>query len=944
MSKSRVIVETNPAVRKDLEAILQERGITLTEWFSEKIFEDSIQPEAQDDIEEVGTSKTRPKEVLSAIKKVDWSFTDDNTSHTTHSIHPYPAKFIPQIPHKLIQLLSVKGDRVWDPFGGSGTTALEALRLGRDAISTDINPVATLVGNAKTSSLSQEDEEELDQFIAKLELLCSSTDNLERIIVESQRLNEKLIPDIPNLEKWFAPIATQELAFIKGEINKLKSPSVKILATAAFSKIITRVSNQDGETRYVSKPKSIERGYAIKIYRSELKSIYNKARQLSKLLQFRTAEFITSNLVKENPVEAESVDLVITSPPYPNATDYHLYHRFRIYWLGSRPQEMAIGEIGSHLRHQRNEKGIEEYLQEMAICLEKVYASLKHGKYAVFVIGDSMFKTIEYKTAELVGELANEVGFEVVGIVKRPVHATKRSFIGAARRLREEKLLILRKAPESQKVELIKPPYKLWPYEEVIRDIENEVLLGKTPSLHNIKRLTFTHHFKIGDSPKEPTWQAIVENGDAASPGARKDPKYVTHGLHAYKGKFYPQLAKSLINVSGIKQGSTILDPFGGSGTVLLESYLNGFNGIGMDLNPLAVKIARAKSGIIQVEPKVFDGTVSKLLTQLESRQTSQEILAVYEDRIDEILSWFPRSVAIKLAHILNLIKDTPDPAIRDFLEVCLSSIVREVSQQEPRDLRIRRRSTPIDDADVFALYRAKVIEQRDRILKFHAHSHKRSGPFGSVSANLLDCRELESYGKAGIAEGSVDAIVTSPPYATALPYIDTDRLSILLLFGLKPRVRNEVEESLIGAREIKTADRNGLNDQIEELNFSEIKSEYAKNIIKEVYVLNRDGDVGFRRKNMGSLLYRYFNDMSKAIKNLDYVLKPGGQAFFVIGNNKTLAGKKDIVIDSAKFIVEAAHSIGWKTKNIIPITVTQENRLHNKNGITENDIIWMQK
>lgn len=944
MSKTRVIVETNPSTRRDLEVILQERGITLTQWLTEKISEDSIQSEVPDDTDPIDTSKAKPKEILAAIKKVDWSFTNDNTNHTTHSIHPYPAKFIPQIPYKLIQLLSVKGDRVWDPFGGSGTTALEALRLGRDAISTDINPVATLVGSAKTSSLSQEDEEELGQFMVKLDLLCSNVANLENEILETEEQNRNLIPEIPNIEKWFNPLATQELAYIKAEIDKLKSIPVINLSTAAFSKIITRVSNQDSETRYVSKPKSVDRGYVIKLYRSELRSIYGKAKQLSKLLQFRTAEFVTSNLVKENPIEPESVDLVVTSPPYPNATDYHLYHRFRIYWLGDKPQDMANGEIGSHLRHQRNERGIEEYLQEMHICLEKVHSSLKHGKYAVFVIGDSMFKKIEYKTAELVGEIASDIGFEVVGLVKRPVHETKRSFISVARRLREEKLLILRKIPESQKVELFKPPYKLWPYEEVIRNIENDVLLGKKPVISNIKRLTFTHHFKVGDSPKEPTWQAIVENGDADSPGARKDPKYITHGLHAYKGKFYPQLAKSLLNISGVKQGSTVLDPFSGSGTVLLESYLNGFNAVGMDLNPLAVKIAKAKTGIIQIEPKVFDRTVSKHLDQLESQSSGDEVLLVFKDYIDEILSWFPKPVAIKLATLLDLIKNIPEAIIRDFLEACLSSIVREVSQQEPRDLRIRRRNVPLEDADVFALYRAKVIEQRNRILKFHAHSHKKPGHFGKISANLLDCRELESYGKAGLSKASVDVIVTSPPYATALPYIDTDRLSILLLLGLKSRTRSEVEESLIGAREIKTVNRKILNDQIEEMNFSDIKSDYAEKVIQKVYRLNRDGEVGFRRKNMGSLLYRYFNDMSIAFKNLDYVLKPGGQAFFVIGNNRTVAGDKDIVIDSAKFIVETAKSMGWKTKKIIPITVTQENRLHNKNGITENDIIWMQK
>src|SRR5438094_213467 len=85
-------------------------------------------------------------EVRRVLSSIDWAFTHDRTQFLTHDIHPYPAKFIPQIPGHLISLLSARGERVLDPFGGSGTTALEAIRLGRTAISIDANPIATLIG------------------------------------------------------------------------------------------------------------------------------------------------------------------------------------------------------------------------------------------------------------------------------------------------------------------------------------------------------------------------------------------------------------------------------------------------------------------------------------------------------------------------------------------------------------------------------------------------------------------------------------------------------------------------------------------------------------------------------------------------------------------------------------------------------------------------------
>src|SRR5574337_230573 len=86
------------------------------------------------------------KKVSTDLKAINWSFTSDDTGFLTHDLHPYPAKFIPQIPGHCIARLSLRGELVLDPFGGSGTTALEAVRLGRRALSTDANAVGTLVG------------------------------------------------------------------------------------------------------------------------------------------------------------------------------------------------------------------------------------------------------------------------------------------------------------------------------------------------------------------------------------------------------------------------------------------------------------------------------------------------------------------------------------------------------------------------------------------------------------------------------------------------------------------------------------------------------------------------------------------------------------------------------------------------------------------------------
>src|SRR2546426_2577709 len=109
------------------------------------------------------SSMTDPPPRTETLHCIDWNFVGANTAYLTHNLHPYPAKFIPQIPNALIQELSSVGETIADIFCGSGTTLLEALQLKRNAIGIDANPLAVLISRAKTTPLN-------DDQIATIEL------------------------------------------------------------------------------------------------------------------------------------------------------------------------------------------------------------------------------------------------------------------------------------------------------------------------------------------------------------------------------------------------------------------------------------------------------------------------------------------------------------------------------------------------------------------------------------------------------------------------------------------------------------------------------------------------------------------------------------------------------------------------------------------------------
>lgn len=946
------------------------QDLTLTDWLEEQIA--SSVPRARRVVREGASllmkpaDLAEPKQVLQRLSEQDWAFTDDDTRYLTHDLHPYPAKFIPQIPANLISSLSLRGDMVFDPFGGSATSAVEAVRLGRRSVSMDANPLSAIMGRVKTGYMSPEIRTDLEQLMAAVEghILSHDVSNVDwgpSLVAKYAAL----VPMIPNLSKWFSDAAVGELALLRFLIEQTTHGLARDAALLALSRIVLRVSYQESETRYVSVAKSVPPTFTLRAFLETERRIVRRLELAARDFQYADARFLTgdSRRAIAESIGENSVDLIVTSPPYPNATDYHLYHRFRMYWLGFDPKALGDIEIGSHLKHQRNGSGFESYQEDMSEVIRDCAKVLRPGRYAVFVVGDAVFKGEIFSTANAISELAERSGLKLVGAIDRPVHDTKRSFAAPARRARAEQLVVLLKPDRPLSVWLAPPTYKMWGYEKTLRRMEISALTGAEISddsaglevqvelgqsqLWNARRLTFTSHYSTDalSTSIQSTWQKVLENGDSETK-ARKDPKYATHGLHAYKGKFYPQLAKVLLNISGAPLGGRVLDPFCGSGTLLLEGMLNGFATFGSDLNPLAAKIARAKTGVLCLPREVVDLALRSLADRLRSRgskaRASRDQFAAVT--LDELSRWFPEPVLDKLNWLLSQIRLLGNPVLVDFLEVLLSSIVRDVSHQEPTDLRIRKRKEPLTDAPVLELFLARLDEQHNRLRKFWLIAGRQPGPTVAPRVVEGDSRREEVLSCLGVGPRSIDAVITSPPYATALPYIDTDRLSLLSIMGMPSGVRSGLEDSLTGSREISRVDREQLEAELCDATAFECLPRSVVRGLRQIHAANRAADVGFRRANMASLLWRYFHDMRQNLENVSRVLRSGATAWYVVGDSRTQAGENWIAIETTQHIASIGQMLGLVLKSRTPIDVTTENYKHIKNAITKNEILQFEQ
>lgn len=387
---------------------------------------------------------------LVRLENTDWDFATAKTGYLTHNLHPYPAKFIPQIPNTLIQELSSVGDTVADVFCGSGTTLLEALQLKRHAIGIDANPLAVLISRAKTSPLSDPDFEELETHRHACErTLARAASPTGDLFQDGGTFRSSgWRPAAKICEFWFAPHVVEELAELRLLIGRLSSEAVRTLCSVALSAIIVSVSKQDSDTRYVRREKAVEPGDAIRRYVSQLDAAGRAVREMSALVEDRfLCQVFDADTLDAPP--GTPFDLVVTSPPYPNAYSYHLYHRTRLIWLGHDPTRFKKIELGSHRKYSargRNRATPETFRKEFGAIFRWLRERLRERGYACFVIGDSTIDGVRIDNASLLAEAGADAGFRETARISRTIAPTRKTFNPRIGRIRTENVLILRKA------------------------------------------------------------------------------------------------------------------------------------------------------------------------------------------------------------------------------------------------------------------------------------------------------------------------------------------------------------------------------------------------------------------------------------------------------------------------------------------------------------------
>ncbi len=406
--------------------------------------------------------------------------------------------------------------------------------------------------------------------------------------------------------------------------------------------------------------------------------------------------------------------------------------------------------------------------------------------------------------------------------------------------------------------------------------------------------------------------------------------RYATHGLHEYRGKFFPQLVKALINIGRVPVDGVVADPMCGSGTTLVEAVLAGRTAVGLDMNPLSVRLSRAKCMLLHADPERLRRAVRSVELRLADRPACAGELRYFGEipvaDQEYLRRWFSDGALRDLDAIVAAIRPVRDAAAREMLFIALSNVLRRISWQKTDDLRVRKdiESTSMDAVTTFVGEARKSVRSIAAFL--YQNGQTRTGNVDIVQG---DARQLNRWWRNW--RGRVDAVVTSPPYATALPYLDTDRLNLCYLGMLTRTKHRETDLGMIGNREITDRRRREYWEYFERN--SALLPASVSNLARRVSTLNANGTVGFRRRNMAALLAKYFFDMRTVFDELLPVVKPGAPVYVVVGVNHTIAGNERVEIKTAELLCDIAESLGYGRESELPMAMLRSRDIFKRNA-----------
>ncbi|HJJ42439.1 MAG TPA: DNA methyltransferase [Methanocorpusculum sp.] len=365
-----------------------------------------------------------------------WDYKEFNTKIVSHGVHTYPAMMIPQVARRLIETYGENAEVLLDPFMGSGTSLVEAKihPQFKEAYGIDINPLARLIGKVKSTPISTKIlNEEAYRLIEK----CQND-------IFALNLGQKTLEPVSfkNIEFWFKPAVIRDLTVIKQHIDEIEDADVRDFFNAAFSEVVRNVSNtKNSEFKlYRMSGTKLEKHNPNTIKVFEKRVFYNilQISNLNDEAKDCKVHILNEDTRKETSLKSNSVDIIVSSPPYGDShttVAYGQFSRLSLEFLGYDDDEVrkidkvSLGGVkASDFSVELNSSTLMSEIAEIAEidkkrafevisfykdfvkCIKEIDRVMKADGYVCLVVGNRTVKNVKLSTDVIIAELFTSLG------------------------------------------------------------------------------------------------------------------------------------------------------------------------------------------------------------------------------------------------------------------------------------------------------------------------------------------------------------------------------------------------------------------------------------------------------------------------------------------------------------------------------------------------------
>lgn len=359
-----------------------------------------------------------------------------------HGFHSYPARMHPASARKLVEAFSAQGERVLDPFCGSGTVLVEARLLGREPVGVDANPLAVRLSRLKVRGTTAEERARL--LAAAGEAAAVADERRAAKSGPSRRYGHEDVA-------LFDPHVLLELDGLRLGLDRVADAGARSDLELVLSSILIKVSRRASDTAGHAAPRRIAGGYPARLFVRKTEELLGRLAAIEAPLAAAPAPRVLEGDARVLAGVADgSIALAVTSPPYPGVYDYLEHHEARLRWMRLRAERFSDAEIGARRRLDPlgAEEGRVRWRREIGEVLGALRRALRPGAPAVLLLADSVVAGAPVYAADLLKVVAPRSGFAVRALAsqERPhFHGpTARAF---ARRPRREHAILLVREP-----------------------------------------------------------------------------------------------------------------------------------------------------------------------------------------------------------------------------------------------------------------------------------------------------------------------------------------------------------------------------------------------------------------------------------------------------------------------------------------------------------------